>query len=308
MEISTANMTHEEWLATRKNYIGGSDAAAILGMNPYKTPLAVYADKLDLVDTTEDNERMRQGRDLEEYVAQRFTEETGLAVEKLDYMVVSEEYPFMSANVDRVVVGEYFGLECKTTSLMNKTDFDSGDIPPVYYWQCQHYMTVTGASKWYLAVLVLSKSFHAFCIERNEAHIKLLIEAESNFWNNHILKQKPPLPTGSEIDDETISDMYPTTNGEQADLTVYGSDLDYLKILEDNGKCIKSKVDEIKQRLKLAIGECEGGQSNRFKVTYKTQSRRGIDVERMQIEAPEIFIKYLKTSTNRVLRIKEIKE
>lgn len=75
--ISTKEMSHEEWLKIRKSGIGGSDAGAICGLNPYSSPMAVYQDKVSEELTETDNESMRQGRDLEEYVAKRFTEETG---------------------------------------------------------------------------------------------------------------------------------------------------------------------------------------------------------------------------------------
>ena len=70
-------MTHEEWLQARKSGIGGSDAGAICGLNPYTSPLAVYQDKVSETVEEKDNEAMRQGRDLEDYVARRFMEETG---------------------------------------------------------------------------------------------------------------------------------------------------------------------------------------------------------------------------------------
>ena len=76
--VSTRNLSKEDWLRYRKCGITGTDAGAILGLNPYRSAFQVYHDKIS--DTIEniDNEAMRQGRDLEDYVAQRFTEATGL--------------------------------------------------------------------------------------------------------------------------------------------------------------------------------------------------------------------------------------
>ena len=81
-KIPTLNMTHEEWLQRRKTGIGGSDAGAICGLNPYVSPMGVYLDKISTETTDLDNEAMRQGRDLEEYVARRFIEATGLKVRR----------------------------------------------------------------------------------------------------------------------------------------------------------------------------------------------------------------------------------
>ena len=86
--ISTLNLSKEDWLRYRKCGITGTDAGAILGLNPYRSAFQVYHDKIS--DTTEniDNEAMRQGRDLEDYVAQRFTEATGLKVSAIRFLPV----------------------------------------------------------------------------------------------------------------------------------------------------------------------------------------------------------------------------
>ena len=72
IRISTKGMTREEWLTLRKTGIGGSDAGAICGLNPYSSPMKVYQDKTQGETEEADNESMRQGRDLEDYVARRF--------------------------------------------------------------------------------------------------------------------------------------------------------------------------------------------------------------------------------------------
>ena len=132
--ISTASMSREDWLRLRKSGIGGSDAGAICGLNPYASPMSVYRDKTseDVSDT--DNEAMRQGRDLEDYVARRFMEATGLKVRRSNMMYRSDDHPCMIADVDRLVVGEDAGLECKTASAYNADKWADGNIP----LPCQH--------------------------------------------------------------------------------------------------------------------------------------------------------------------------
>ena len=78
----TLDMPREQWLELRRQGIGGSDAAAIVGLDRYRSPFDVYADKLGLKKEQPDNEAMRQGRDLEEYVASRFCEQTGKKVRR----------------------------------------------------------------------------------------------------------------------------------------------------------------------------------------------------------------------------------
>ena len=102
--VSTRNLSKEDWLRYRKCGITGTDAGAILGLNPYRSAFQVYHDKIS--DTTEniDNEAMRQGRDLEDYVAQRFTEATGLKVRRANAIYQSEEHPLLLADFDRLTL------------------------------------------------------------------------------------------------------------------------------------------------------------------------------------------------------------
>ncbi|MBQ1944729.1 MAG: YqaJ viral recombinase family protein, partial [Ruminococcus sp.] len=105
-KISTKGMSHDQWLEARRKSIGGSDAGAICGMNPYSSAYTVYADKLMLIPPAEDNEAMRQGRDLEEYVARRFCEEKGKRVKRDHSIIYNTDFPYSHADVDRLVVGE----------------------------------------------------------------------------------------------------------------------------------------------------------------------------------------------------------
>ena len=158
-KIPVADMGREEWLELRKTGIGGSDAGAVCGLNPYSSPMKVYRDKTGGVAEELDNESVRQGHDLEEYVARRFTEATGLKVRRSNYMYRSTENPFMIADVDRLVVGEDAGLECKTASACNADKWKDGDIPLHYVMQCCHYMAVTGKRIWYIAAVILGRDF-----------------------------------------------------------------------------------------------------------------------------------------------------
>lgn len=199
-ETSTKGMTRENWINSRVGSIGGSDAAAIVGLSKWATPYTVWADKLEMTPPAEDNEAMRQGRDLEQYVAERWMEATGKKCRRRTGIFKNDKYPFAHANIDRFVVGENAGLECKTTSILNLKSFKDGDYPDNYYAQCVHYMAVTGADRWHLAVLVLNKGFYHYVIERNEDEIKALMEAEKSFWGYVQSKEAPPVdglePTG----------------------------------------------------------------------------------------------------------------
>lgn len=305
---NTLDMSREQWLELRRQGIGGSDAAAIVGLDRYRSPFDVYADKLGLRPEIPDNEAMRQGRDLEQYVAERFMEATGKKVRRRNAMLQHPEHPFMLANIDRWVIGENAGLECKTTSVLNRTKFSQGEFPPNYYVQCVHYMAVTGAERWYLAVLVLNKAFYVFTIERDEAEIQALIDAEKDFWENHVLKLIPPTPDGSESTSEIIKQLFPEAKeGFTASLYGYEDKIQAYLDLDAQIKELEKKKEAIKQELQMAIDEAEIGRAQGYIVEWKNQVRQTLDTQRLKKEQAEIYEKYLKPAqTVRVFKIKEV--
>lgn len=243
MEAKKKPQSRAEWLEERRTGIGGSDAAAIIGLNDYSSPYSVWADKLGYLPEKEDSEAMRQGRDLEEYVAQRFCEATGKRVRRLNRMLRNDDHPFMLANIDRQVVGERAGLECKTTSVMNLKKFKNGEYPATYYCQCMHYLAVTGWTKWYLAVLVLNQGFYVYEIERDEAEIAALVEAERKFWAL-VQEGTPPKVDHSDATRRALEHVSPLDE-EAAPILLYGKE----SLIEERTRL---KVEE--KRIKEHIG------------------------------------------------------
>ncbi len=295
---------HTDWLELRKSGIGGSDAAAIVGLSQWSSPLEVYCQKKGLVPPLEDNESMRQGRDLEAYVAERFCEATEKKVRQDNHILQSIKYPFMHGSIDRKIVGENAGLECKTTSVFNKTDFEGGSIPNYYYTQCQHYMAVTGYDRWYLAVVILSKGFYWFKVERNEEDIQALVEMEQAFWENHILAGVMPAPT--EQDSDVIKELYPTaTDGCVVDIESISDTMTELVTVKASKKELEAKQKELENVVKLQLGDAEVGVCDGFSVTYKNRLSSRLDSKELKKEKPEIYEEYVKQSQSRTLLIKE---
>ena len=87
---------------------------------------------------------MRQGRDLEDYVAQRFSEETGFKVRRANAIYQSERHPLLLADFNRLIVGQKAGLECKTVSPFSADKWADGKVPAHYMAQVNHYLAVSG--------------------------------------------------------------------------------------------------------------------------------------------------------------------
>lgn len=305
---SKAGITDEQWRDLRRNGIGGSDAAAIMGVSPYQSAFAVYMDKLGFLPEKEDSEPMRQGRDLEEYVAKRFVEYmqnigTPKKVKNCNFILQHPKFDYMLANVDRLIVGENAGLECKTTSVYNKTDFSSGDVPLTYFAQCQHYMAVTGAERWYLAILVLNKGFYVFDVQRSEADIRSLMSAEQNFWENNILKRVEPLPSGSEQDGDIISLLNSESTDKEVDISLYAQELNEFMELDSEIKVLDEKKESLKQKIQNYMQDAERAVCENYKVSYKTIVKNSLDSKTLKLNAPEIYNQFVKTSSYRQFKV-----
>lgn len=298
--IPTAGMSREEWLVLRKQGIGGSDAGAICGLNPYASPMSVYYDKICEDTDDYDNEAMRQGRDLEDYVARRFMEATGLKVRRSNSMYWSEEHPFMFANVDRLVTGENAGLECKTASAYNADKWKDGEIPAHYEVQCHHYMAVTGADAWYIAVVILGRDFIYRKIKRDEGLIRDLIRIEEDFWNGHVLTGIIPDPDGSEACDEVIRKYYPYADGNPVILPdSFNGKLERRQELVGLIDRMQTEQNQIEQEIKLYMKGSEIAANSRYRVTWKGVESARLDTKRLKQEAPEIYRDYANMSRSR---------
>lgn len=303
--ISTKNMDRNEWLKIRKTGLGGSDAGAVCGLNPYVSPMAVYRDKVSDETDMGDNEAMRQGRDLEEYVAQRFMEETGLKVRRSNKMYRSVEYPWMIADVDRMVAGGGAGLECKTVSAYNKDRWADGGIPVNYLLQCYHYMIVTGCRTWYLAAVILGQDFQYRRIEYEEETAQNLIALESDFWNNHVLPRHMPDPDGSKSCDEVLEQYFRQRGKAEAiELVGFDQKLERRQEIEKTMKLLETEKRQIDQEIKVFMGDHPVASNGRFKVTWQEVVSNRLDSKRLKTEDPETYQKFLQESKSSRFTVK----
>ena len=304
-KISLKRVSHEQWLKLRKTGIGGSDAGALCGLNPYSSAMKVFQDKIS--DTVEeaDNEAMRIGHDLEDYVAKRFMEATGLKVRKSNFMYRSKEHPYMLADVDRLIVGEDAGLECKTASAYSADKWADGNIPLHYVMQCYHYMAVTGKRTWYLAAVILGKEFVYHKLEWDEELIERLIAVEGEFWKEHVVKRMIPTPDGSRACDEVIETYFPKAKKKDA-ITLVGFDeklkrreeiLGFILELQEEQKQIEQEVKMFMQEHELAGSDC-------YQVSWKNIDSTKLDTKRIKAEQPQIYEEYGKVSHYRRFEVK----
>lgn len=307
--INTKNMSDEEWKQLRTHSIGGSDCGTILGMNNYESPFTLWQKKLwadDYEEDISDKIQVKFGHYNEQFVAKLFEEATGKKVRKHNKMMYHKDYDFISANVDRVVVGENALLECKTTSEFQKDKWKDGNVPASYMAQCYHYMAVTGVDVVYIAVLFGNSEFHFEPIERDEEIINDIISAEVEFWNEYIIKGQRPPADDSEATSKALNNFWKNTqpkvvNFDEEKTALFKSILSIKKQQKDLDKQLKGHQN----KLKGLLGENEFGEVSDYKASWKKQNRETFDAKKFKEEHPELYEQYKKTSTTRTLNVKE---
>lgn len=321
--ISTAN--REEWKALRKNYIGGSDAAAVVGLNHFSSPYALWAEKTGRTPAFEGNLATDVGTFLEDFIAQRFSAESGKKVRRANQSFINDRYPWAIANIDRDIVGEDSGLECKSTSALNTKRFRGGEFPTNYYCQCVHYLGVTEKTRWYLAVLIGNHDFKIYQLTRSERdacpewcessvyisdeEIAALMTAEEVFWNENVKKDVPPAPDGSRSCAEAINTVFEASNDDVCvSLFAYAQDLETRNKLCFQIKELESMRDEIDNRIKTFMGDAGSGECDTYHVTWTSSERKSFDSKRFVKDHPSLDLSgYYKTSSYRTFKVTKTK-
>lgn len=323
-KISIKDMSREKWLEVRRNGIGGSDAAAIVGLNDYASPWSVWADKRGLTPDKPDTEAMRIGRDLEDYVAQRFTEASGLKANKSNFMWANEDFPWALANVDRLLVmGGRVGLECKTTSAWNVKHYKGGNFPDRFYCQCVHYMAIMDSLRWYLAVLVLGEGIHIYQMTRvqhdvvpewcegsvyvDKEEVDALMDAEKAFWENHVVTGIPPAVDGEKATSEAVAAVAGSGIDEEVNIDCAPAIRNYIE-LGKQVKALEKEQEKWKQAILLAMNGRQRGSCAGFKITNTPTMRTTFNHGLWQHDFPHFdYTAYWKTSTSTRFTIKEAK-
>ena len=302
-----------EWLKIRRSYIGGSDAAAVCGLNPYVSPYSLWCEKKGITPDFAGNLATDVGEYLEEFIAKRFEAETGKKVRRNNFCIFNSEYPWAMADIDRELVGEDAGLECKSTSALNLKQYKGGSFPAKFYVQCVHYLAVTGKQRWYLAVLIGNSDFKVFTIERQDVleDIDALMTAEKDF-SVTMQGDTPPAMDGSEATDTALRQQGLSADLDEEtviDLTEREELLDQYFAFKAQSDDLAKQADAIKQQLMQDMTENVYARTPRYKISYKPQERRTFDWKAMKKNYPALdFDPFFKVSRSRVMKIEAVEE
>ncbi|PFB75660.1 hypothetical protein CN286_23315 [Bacillus anthracis] len=305
--VNTLNMEHNQWLQVRTQGIGGSDVSAIAGLNKWKSAVQVFLEKTQAIEKEDiQSEAAYFGNVLEEVVAKEFSKRTDMKVQRRNAILQHPEYPWMLANVDRLIVGERVGLECKTASEYLKKEWEDEEVPAAYLLQCQHYMAVTGYEAWWIAVLIGGNKFVHKKIERDEELIQYLIDIEKDFWLNNVEKHEPPMFDGSDASTELLKHLYPesiadsfVSLGKQEELLIEARDQ-----LDREIKVLEEQKAEYENKIKAKLRTNEAGGTENYKVYWKSYTTNRFDSKRFKADHPDLYKQYVKESKSRKFTVK----
>jgi len=285
----------EHWLRLRKQGLGASDSAAVLGLSKWGTPLSVYMDKLsDSVDDTM-SDRQDWGHRLEEPIAQWVRERKGLNVQKSPGLIRSEEFPWLLATPDRTIIeGDVVvPLEIKSSDAFMVEAWKEG-IPLNYQIQIQQQILIMGAPYGYLVVLHGGNTPEFYKVPADPEFHEMLIRLTRQFWENHVLAGVAPEPIT--LDDASTlwpGDPEVKIEGGEALYELWGT----YGLMQAEAVEINTKLDAVKLQLQIAMKDAveltHDGQT-----LFTWRPRKGttkFDDKTFAADHPDLHAKYLKT-------------
>ncbi len=209
--ILRADAPRDAWLAERRKGLGGSDAATVLGLNPYSDPYSLWVDKTTGLPDETPSSAMEWGNRLEAAVAQWFTDETGIELRRAGLMQ-SKRWPELRASIDRLTADGGI-LEIKTTNWRQAELWDDGQVPDSAELQTQHYLAVTGRNHAHVAVLMDGRDPLQRLVERDERLIADLIKIEREWWAKHVVGGIAPAVDASSSCTEALNGRWAGEGG-----------------------------------------------------------------------------------------------
>ena len=297
--VDTRTLDRQQWLSVRQGGIGSSDAAAAVGLCPYKSQLELWMEKTGRTPKEDASPAMDDprywGTLLEPYVAVAYSQQTGRKVRKVNAVLQHPSCPYMLANIDREVVGcpDVQILECKTAGEWGSKLWRDG-VPDYVQLQVQHQLAVTNQQAADVAVLLCGQRLEIHRIERDEEVIARLMVLEARFWQFVTTDIEPPAD-GSESAGKALRQLYPGGGNtldfcEDRGLSDTFTELVALKDeLEARGK----HAEHLKQTLQQAMGDAARAVFATGEVSFKrAQDGTSLDTKRLAQDHPELVARY----------------
>lgn len=314
--MSTPAITHPD----RSKFLGGSDAAAVMGLSPWATPVELWQKKTGRAEReVPDAARQKifdRGHKLEPFIIDMVIDklrERGHEVELLatNQRYIDPEHEFLSCEIDFEILldGEHINGDAKSVSGFARKKWgeeDTEDVPIEYAAQFMHGLMITGRSRCLVAALRSFDEVEIYWVNRDEETIAGMRPMLVSFWVDHVLADVPPDP----MTFGDIKALFPLDNGQSIEAT---DDIrEKVSRLADVKRQIKA-LEDIEESLTFEVGEFISPNSvltfaGQELATWRGQKDSRIDQTLLKAEQPEIAAQYTKTKTIRVLRLKKGKQ
>jgi putative phage-type endonuclease len=303
-------LTKEE-LELRRGYLGGSDAAASIGLSKWKTPLQLYREKVGIEEDKDEEEDlnlpMQVGSLVEPLVLLKLEQKKKVTVGERQSVIIDPSWPIRRATVDGIA-SDGLLVEAKTAGFIGQQwgKDDTDEIPLQYVYQIQHNLAATGLPAAWVPVIIGNTAIRIYRIERDQELIQILTEGEKKFWQ-HVLDRRPP-PATTKGD---LKILYPY-DIDRMPASVAGPDIKLAITKFEENKARLKTLGAAQEALYAMIGEAFKDspelvdETGKLLATYKSQAGQGIlQVDKMEEDFPGLDIdKYKKRGKPyRVLRI-----
>jgi putative phage-type endonuclease len=250
--MDTSKASRDDWLETRKGGLGGSDAAAALGLSPYKGPFALWSEKTGGWVDDEDNERMFWGRKLELPILEAFAERSGTPVKRYPFMLRSRAHPFMTVNLDGFT--DLAVVEAKNVGLRMADEWEDGAVPDHYNLQGQHACVVTGLPGVWFVCLIGGQELRWVYIERDDVLCADLIFALEQFWKL-VEGRIAPAVDGSKSTKDALRNRYAESVLERVEVRPIVAQWLLERIdLKAQMKALEAQLDSYENSIKAELG------------------------------------------------------
>lgn len=291
--------------AYRATFIGGSEAGAIVGLNPWKTPLDVWRTKVQPCKELEnDNGAQYWGRLLEPALREAYTDWTGYSVRPANEYV-DRTRNYLVSHLDGIVEADSPRVyESKTTGFFMRDywgEAGSDNFPDHVKAQCEVYMHCAGLTSADVVVLIGGQDFRVYHYEQDKQFLSILLNAIDAFWHDYVIPKKPPPPMTHRDCDTLFALDDGSTFEADTELaeTIYEA-----REIKAEIKDLEALKEKLELRMKQAFGRSQVmlGLEGEKLASWKTQQASRIDVKRLRENAPNLAANYTTTTESRVLR------
>lgn len=298
----------------RAHFLGGSDAAAVLGLSAYRTPLELWRQKTGRAEPPRPDpvrERMfARGRKLEPYIRDMVIDKLCALGHRVELLASNRRYsdaehPFLSAEIDFELRldGEHVNADAKSVVGFARRkwgDEDSEDVPIEYAAQFMHGLMVTGRRRCLVGALKSFDDVELYWTLRDEATVAAMRGKLVRFWLEHVVPDVPPDP----LDYDDVSALYPLDNGAAVEASAEVA----AQVLVLQG--VRAQLADLARSealLKTSIAAAMSPHARlvfegRDIATWKAQQSVRLDQGALKAAHPELVERFMCASTVRVLR------